>query len=393
MKKGDESENICGAVPNELMLSRVRTATFWVNKNTIVLKVVGLEDDTCLVQTETDLYHFSQKGECLNTINCGRVLWTLWDQETCITCSYSPYAAISFNNTLFTWNFRSNDPSIGIRVGISPTCLETIQWSSQSIKLLAAGCVDGKVHLLKFLSSEILHTLQGPSITEVKAILPLIIVDGDDRDSIVCGFYCGTLVRWWRRPTDKRADVTVNRHNISSTKDSVGGWDFNQQVFMTSSADSNSNKCFRFVELVQLKSDSRKLVSNYGSYSGAAKIQAWDIESGQCLCVLPQHYSHNFILELGNSGLLVLSPSLQIWDTHEFRKLAMIDDKMRDYDAALQLSNNSIIFFYTYKKQIYMDHCQVLRCSLSLSLSYLSIYLSINPSLSLCPLQSLMYIL
>jgi len=107
-------------------------------------------------------------------------------------------------------------------------------------------------------------------------------------------------------------------------------------------------------EIVQLKHDSSKLVTNYTTYVNTT-IRVWDIHSSQCLYTINRKliWSLCLILELGSRELLVAGPGvLTILNPLDSTVLATI--RGIRYDRFVQLSNGNLVSVYKRKNTLFV---------------------------------------
>jgi len=219
------------------------------------------------------------------------------------------------------------------------TCIEKIQLRGYTSQLLVAGGDNGKVYLMRVPSLHVIHTFESPSTKQVKKILPLF-----DGDSFVCGFSCETLSIWRRVPAEEER-ATKNGH-------------FTQQLLMKGEKETVT-EFNHYVRVIQLKHDHTKLVSYFGNNSNST-LRVWDINAGQCLSEVNNLiWGPSFIVEIGNSGLLLMGPQIKIWNPLESKLLANIKDIR--IDNCVQLSNGNLLTVYTHKKHLMLAEYQVVR--------------------------------
>jgi len=264
-------------------------------------------------------YYVSRKGRILNIGDIGNAITALWDQESCIVCSVPSIGHLNPGGVFWVWSFRKkagDDSSRRVLLPGDVSCMEVLQLNCFEEKYVAAGFVNGDIQLLRAPSFEVVHTIRKPSALSVHAIHQL-----SDRNSFMCG-YSGGLVRW------------------HTSSDSIRG-DFKQQVF--EGLDSGK------VELLQMRHDTRKLISRSKCYLYAHNHQAsiWDIDTATLLYVIPERciLTSQFLFELGCSGFFVSLPpgELEIWDFRGEPKLLSARNYSLDFVSGFYLKNGNVL--------------------------------------------------
>ena len=274
--------NIVGS--DELYLLHVRSTSI-PNKDWFLKGMVLLEDDTLLIHSLHGLFHASLNGECLSVLRKPCELIELWDQQSCVICNNSPMYSLSFC-MISLWNFRTNQQSHLNNIPMHIFSMKTLRLSGQKEPFLAIGVNTGTVILLRVPSLENVYTVSVHSALKCMVISPL-----QEGDSFVCGFYCGSIVRWSTRST---VDDDKNEAGSHSQNEKPSG-PFKMQLFEGHDKQIN--------QVIQLRSDSRKLLSCAGLYSDCS-TRIWDIQTGSCLCVIISNTTRE-PFELGSTGLIV----------------------------------------------------------------------------------------
>jgi len=328
------------ARPDEFVVSLVRYASV---SSAMVKQVIGLEDDTVLIQTWNEVFHVSRslRVETLNlNIDCGLTTIRPWNRDSVVVCTR--YVLNGSPNVFLLWNFRSGEKSTPVSPVENKQVLriETLQLDGVEEKYFAIG-TDKEVYLTRVPSFEVIHILNEPSVGAIQEILPLL-----DGNSFLCGYLSPSsqfqLIRWFKD---------------DDTKTVCGG--FKRRLFEPLGSPVQA--------LLQMRHDPRKLIIRWRSDRRTTDriYSVWDMETATTLYTLPDLYfwTSRSLFELGDSGLFMSGSSFQnglrIWDLRGEGELLF--ETKRKFHQGVQLNNGNILLVYRYKHVLYIEEHQVTR--------------------------------